>query len=649
SMGFVHCDQGDYDRAAELFQKSMQLSGEIKNDSLSAVALNGLGTVYTAQGDYAKAQDVLERALALHEKAGYKQKIITALCKLALLHSLQNHPKEALSFAERASALARETGLNESLWFALASKGQSLCALNRIDEGRKAMDESIGIIESLRAETAGSEVDRSSFFENKISVYHAIIELLIGQNKPGEALAYAERAKARVLLDTLQSGRAQIDKAMTDAEREEERASNNEIYSLNAQIQRETLRAQSNAARLADLDERLKKARLDQQAFLTRLYAAHPDLKVQRGETPAFTLAQASHLLDPQTALLEYVVTQDKTFLFLLTRQAGAPSLKVYQLPVGKKEVRAMAEGFRETLASHNLVFRPAAARLYQSLIKPAENDLRGKSKIIIVPDSALWELPFQALQTDRQHYLIEDAAIVYAPSLSVLAEMKKQREKRAAERRSSTLLAFANPALGDGADSATMLRGGALAPLPQTEMEAKTLAQVYGRARSKIYLGAEATEERFKAEAARFSRLHLATHGVLDDRSPMYSQIILSHADGREDGLLEAWEIMRLDLTTDLVVLSACETARGRISEGEGVIGLTWALFVAGSPSTLVSQWKVDASSTSELMLGFHRNLSARMTKAEALRKAVLKMLESSRYRHPFYWAAFVMTGDGF
>jgi CHAT domain-containing protein len=128
-----------------------------------------------------------------------------------------------------------------------------------------------------------------------------------------------------------------------------------------------------------------------------------------------------------------------------------------------------------------------------------------------------------------------------------------------------------------------------------------------------------------------------------------MYSQIILSHADGREDGLLEAWEIMRLDLVTDLVVLSACETARGRISEGEGVIGLTWALFVAGSPSTLVSQWKVDASSTSELMLGFHRNLSARMTKAEALRKAVLKMLESSRYRHPFYWAAFVMTGDGF
>lgn len=649
SLGFVYRDQGDYDKAADLFQQSMQLSREVKDDSLAAVSLNGLGTVYNMRGDYAKARDALERALAMHEKSGYKEKITTALCNLAFLHASQNRPEESLRFAQRAATLARELGGRESLWFALANKGRALYALNQIDEARKALDESIEVIETLRYQAAGGEVDQSRFFENKISVYHSMIELLVRQNNAGEALAYAERAKARVLLDTLQSGRAQITKAMTDEERSEERASNNEIYSLNAQLQRETLRAQPNATRLADLGERLKKARLDQQAFLTRLYAAHPDLKIQRGQTPAFSLAQASPLLDDQTALLEYVVTRNKTFLFVLTRQTQAPSLKVYELPVTRKELSAMAESFRETLASHNLVFRPAAARLYESLIKPAETSLRGRSKLVIVPDSALWELPFQALQTGRQRYLIEDSAIVYAPSLSVLVEMKKQREKRTAEKKPSTLLAFANPALGDEANPTIGLRGSALAPLPQAEAEAKMLAQVYGRMRSKVYVGAEATEERFKAEAAHFSRLHLATHGILNDRSPMYSQIVLSQSEGREDGLLEAWEIMQLDLATDLVVLSACETARGRISAGEGVIGLTWALFVAGSPSTLVSQWKVDASGTAELMLDFHRNLSARATKAESLRKATLKMLESNRYRHPFYWAAFVMTGDGF
>jgi CHAT domain-containing protein len=135
-----------------------------------------------------------------------------------------------------------------------------------------------------------------------------------------------------------------------------------------------------------------------------------------------------------------------------------------------------------------------------------------------------------------------------------------------------------------------------------------------------------------------------------------MYSQIVLSQAtaQSKEDGLLEAWEIAQLDLAADLVVLSACETARGRLSNGEGVIGLTWAFFVAGSSATLVSQWKVDEASTADLMFEFHHHLqsSARnspkaLSKAEALRKATLKILQSKQYRHPFYWAAFVIIGD--
>jgi CHAT domain-containing protein len=129
-----------------------------------------------------------------------------------------------------------------------------------------------------------------------------------------------------------------------------------------------------------------------------------------------------------------------------------------------------------------------------------------------------------------------------------------------------------------------------------------------------------------------------------------MYSYLIMSPGVAGEDGLLEAWEIMQLDLKADLVVLSARETARGKVGAGEGMIGLTWALFVAGSPATLVSQWKVDSAATKQLMLDFHRNLrgsKTRATKAEALRQAALKMLRTSEYHHPFNWASFVIVGD--
>jgi CHAT domain-containing protein len=107
------------------------------------------------------------------------------------------------------------------------------------------------------------------------------------------------------------------------------------------------------------------------------------------------------------------------------------------------------------------------------------------------------------------------------------------------------------------------------------------------------------------------------------------------------------------MDLHAKLAVLSACQTARGWVGAGEGVIGMSWALFVAGVPTTVASQWKVDSNSTTTLMIDFHRRLTQRpanskTAKAEALRQAELGLLKSERYRHPFYWAGFVMIGDG-
>ena len=168
------------------------------------------------------------------------------------------------------------------------------------------------------------------------------------------------------------------------------------------------------------------------------------------------------------------------------------------------------------------------------------------------------------------------------------------------------------------------------------------------------------------KTEISNYRVLHFATHGILDRANPIYSHLVLSQGEGTdEDGLLEAWEIMKMELNADLAVLSACETARGRVGDGEGVIGLSWAFFVAGCPTTVVSQWQVDSASTTELMIQFHKNLlsgaasvpnadqnstlgrpSAR--KAEALRQAMLTLLRDNRFRSPYYWAGFALVGDG-
>ena len=144
--------------------------------------------------------------------------------------------------------------------------------------------------------------------------------------------------------------------------------------------------------------------------------------------------------------------------------------------------------------------------------------------------------------------------------------------------------------------------------------------------------------ESRVKPRRAKI--LHFATHGMLNNASPMYSHLALAEGGASEDGLLEAWELMQLDLQADLAVLSACETARGRVGAGEGMVGFSWAMFIAGVPSIVVSQWKVESAGTRDLMVNFHRGLissgKSKPTKTEALRQAALKLIEEPRDEPP-------------
>ena len=657
SLGVVYRDRGDYTLALEHFQKNLKLSEELGDRLLASHALYHIGFVNQVQGKYDVALEHYRKSLTLKEALKEKRGIAETLSDIASVQYEQGNYRSALETARRAVAIARGIGFRETLWEAPAIAGRAYHALGQPEQARYSFEQAIAAIEGLRTQVGGGEQDLQRFFENKISPYHALVDLLATQNRHGEALDYAERAKSRVLVDVLQTSGASITKALTAQDQDREQKLRSELVSLNSQVSRESLREQPDQSRLANLNAHLQKARLEYEAFQTTLYAAHPELKVQRGEVKTLTLEEARGLLtEGQDALLEYVVTNEKTYLFVMTANGGAslPKLKSYTLPISRNDLAEHVKAFRQQLARRDLTFRATASKLYDLLMGPIRADLQGKRRLVIVPDSVLWELPFQALTDANGHYLIEDHAISYAPSLTVLREMMRVRKQKQTANRGVNLLAIGNPQLRNETAERikSVHRDERLDPLPQAETEVKTLGQLYG-ASSTIYIGADAREDRFKTEAGRFKVLHLATHGILNDAAPMYSQIVLAQSDEGEDGLLEAWEIMKLNLNADLVVLSACESGRGRVGAGEGVIGLTWALFVAGSPTSVVSQWKVESTSTSQLMVEFHRNLQSktrksRLSKAEAWQRAALKMLRTKNFRHPFYWAGFILVGDG-
>lgn len=652
NIGIISSRQGDYAQALDYFKRSLALKEEAGAKADLSPTYNSIGMMKLEQGSFAEALENFNRALSISESVGDRSTMVDSLVNIAEAQRGLGNYQQSLATAERAASLAKELNAPESLWALSTIAGENYRALNQTEKARASFEEAISVIESLRSRVAGGEEEEQRFFENKVSPYQEMIKLLVAEGRSADALRYAERAKARVLLDVLRSGRVNVTKAMRPEEQAEERRLMSEMTSLNAQVMSEETRTKPDTARLADLKARLEKARLAREAFEANLYAAHPDLKSKRGEARPLTVEEARELLpDTRTALLEFALTDAGAYLFVLTRNNQSVELKAYALKTKAKELAESAERFRQSLADRNLDFRPTARTLYDALLGPAAKQLEGKTSLVIVPDGALWNLPFQALRSPKEKYLIEDYSLSYAPSLTVLREMMMR--KRNVDAKNNSLLAFGNPAVGKETTERikyTLLDRG-LPQLPEAEKQVKTLAEVYGPAQSRVYTGANASEDKAKAEAGRFRVLQFATHAVLNDSNPMYSYVVLSKAEGnKEDGLLEAWEMMNLDLNADMVVLSACETARGRIGAGEGVIGMTWALFVAGSPTTVVSQWKVESASTTELMLEFHRALraqNARTSKAQAMQGAALKLLRSEDYKHPFYWAGFVVMGD--
>ncbi|MFN0172777.1 MAG: CHAT domain-containing tetratricopeptide repeat protein [Bryobacteraceae bacterium] len=641
NLGHAWIQQGNYGQALTALRQSLERCERQRFKNVAAEALNSIGRVYLEQQRPAEAIESLRKALALREEMGTEAGKADSLADLAVAELAARRPAEALRQAERARKIASAIGYSERQWLALTVAGRANLALGRKDEARQAFDEAIAMIEKSREQVAGGAGERSRFLADKMAPYHERIALSIAASRPAEALHFAERSRGRTLVDILQAGRVQPQKTLTPEERRNEAALRASLAALNSQLSREGRGEKPDTPRLALLQRRLQAKRLEYEAFLAAAYSAHPELKIQRGEAGIITPEEARALVDRhRAAFVEYVVTPGHTWLF--AQAPGGPP-RVFRIPLTASKLASAVSEFRGQLEARDLLAARNARKLYDLLVSQAASLLGPVQRLIVSPDGPLWELPFHALQSSDSRYLVESQAIVYVPSLTVFRDVSRLRRMNG-EPPKVNLLAAGNPRSSG--------EGGEWPPLPEAEQQVAALARLYGPRSSRVYIGAEAREDRIKAEAGRNRVLHLATHGILNDESPLYSYLVLAPG-GADDGLLEAWELMQLDLQAELAVLSACNSRRGRVAPGEGLIGMSWALFLAGAPSTVASQWQVSAGSTSELMVRFHRHWlrtrrgNREWSKAEALRTAATEMLANPRYRHPYWWAAFVLLGD--
>ena len=649
-IGSVEAEDGNYVQAELNLERGLEIARSIGSKELVAVGLNDIGSAQRGQGQYRGALQHFEEALKVELELSDRANSTATLNEIALTHIALGEYPQATEAAERSAQQAEQIGFRSYRVDALVILAKAYRAMGKIEEAHAALAKAISMLEDLRGRVGEGEVVRERFLERQVAPYYAMADLLLDQSHVLEAFSFAEQSKARILMEVLESGKVNVTKGMTPEDRVREHEVNARLASVNEMLLREKLRDRPDPKRLAALESALVKARRDQESLQDDLYAAHPRVKTQRGQFQALSLSQCSELIpDAHTALIEFLVSEGRTDIFVLSKpdSTDSPKLTTHKIDLSQTDLTKTVEQFRQRLARRDPTFEESSVRLYDLLIRPLAAELAGKTHLIIVPDAILWELPFQSLGSSRNRFLIEDYAVSYAPSLKALREMYLLRSRATRQ----GFVAFANPLLSQ--ETAMQIKdtfmGSKLQPLPQAETQARMLANMWGPGRSKIYIGPEATEDRLKAEAGPYHELYIAAHGIANNASPMYSQIVLSQAKGSDDdGVLEAWEVVNMNVDVDLVVLSACDTAGGRVGPGEGMIGLSWAFFIAGCPATVASQWDVDADATTQLMVEFHRAMLAGRSKADALRLAELGLLRGKKYSDPFYWAPFIVVGDG-
>jgi CHAT domain-containing protein/Tfp pilus assembly protein PilF len=660
NLGEVERRRGNLTRAEKYFQRSLEIAEKQAPGGLNdALALGNLGVVSQERADFLRAEQFYRKALAIREKLA----------------------PESGDHAETLAALAS----------VLRQEGQSQTA-------EQLYAKSLDAMESQSARLGGAEEVRLGFRARHTDIYKDYIDLLMAEKRQEAALEVAERSRAQTLLEMLAEGHTDLRKGV-DAD-----------LAMRESLVRASLTAKSDRRLrlLSDAHTEAQLAAIDKE--IDELVAQHQDIEAQiRASSPAYAaLTQPQpltapqiqeQLLDEDTVLLEYSLGDERSYVWAVT----SSSLNAFELPK-RSEIERAARGVYRLLTAKNQTiedepeaqrqlrwkkveadFSREAAKLSRMVLSPVAAQLARK-RLLIVCDGALQNVPFGVLpvpESSQNVPLIVEHEIVNLPSASVLEALRKEESGR--RRPPMEVAILADPVFD--ADDARVARAGRKDPgsgkTPGKEEDQsvsysadlkRSVADVKGeihlgrlrftRLEAEAILSTTPASEAMSAldfqanramavgpELARYRIVHFATHGLLDDRHPELSGLVLSLVDeqGRpRNGFLTLQDVYSLQLPADLVVLSACETALGKNFNGEGLIGLTRGFMYAGATRVVSSLWNVSDAATAQLMGEFYKAMEKDgLTPAAALRVAQNKMRKQKRWASPYYWGAFELQGE--
>lgn len=671
-LGEIYRQQGALDKAVECIAKALQLRKRAHAGAdPSLLYLQGL--VSREQGQIENAKSALEEALAIYGNSGDVAGQVRALCALSSLSLLASQKQAALEQAEKAREFADKEVkravtdadyLNafELRWQAGLSHGRAERALGHRENALKSYFNAVGYFEGTWwGSGIATETSALAFREQAQAAYLEYVDLLMEHGEFKKAYNLADKAKARTLLNFSGARRAKP--------RFEDSAQAATLRELSRSVVHWRLQL------LASGQSRQKQARLQRDIEEAEYKEQEIRLQSEMGHTKDrlvwSQLADADKLqkqmAQDQMTLAEFSLGENRSFVWLFT--GGEVYCEI--LPP-RKEIENEVKSYLNILSSspnHLYIDRDLAKlrerseALFATLFARLSAQIEPGQRLIIVPDGLLHYLPFEAL-IHKGRYLVEDHEISYSPSASMLAQWRDSRGQAETGDRME-LLAFGDPIFGpelkasvtkkpgsrpiDVSRNARASRGFRLPPLPRTRDEVQYIASLFPPDRTRLYLGKDSSEDAVKRETLRrYRRLHFATHSLIDEVSPSRSAVVLTlNNDPDEDGFLEVNEISELDLDCDLVVLSACQTGRGQLLSGEGIVGLSRAFLYAGARSVVVSLWSVSDISTGHLMKSFYQHLAGNLGNSAALRLAKLQMLRGgAETRHPYYWAPFVTVG---
>ena len=667
----------DNRRALETYGQALEIARESGDEAGVMAALSGLGTVLRQEGRNEEALAYHRQALEAARATGDRKGEAAALGNIAVVYDVLGQDDEALDLHRQALAIRQEIGdvvgrattltllgelllersdlaaaepyLTDALqtWQAtgdLRSEATTLGDLALLFDLRgqpaEAAETALRAIDTLESIYSAIKIEdlQSAFSGGVAGYYHYTVRLLLDQGRPDEAFELAERGRARAFLNLL--GNQAVDaKATEDPVLARSEAALRARMAAVERTLQGTPKPDDERALLTtgDAAAELSILRREYAQLLRDLQLANPEYASLVSVDP-LTLSETQALLRdqaPDVTLLSYFVGAEQVVIFVVT----ADALHVAQVPLPEQALRRQVEGLLQEMKVSPLLpdaWQTAARSLYTWLIAPVEpylppGDRNRMPRLGIIPFGRLHYLPFGLLKGQEtaggeEAPLLQDRyTIFYAPSASSLRFILQSRP--AAQ---TGILVMAN-ADAPGAPHLT-----------HAAAEARTVAALYG---TTPLLGDQATESRFVEAGGAAEIIHLAAHSDFQPDNPLFSAILL-RPDGAGDGRLETHEIMNLALpATDLVVLSACRTHLGDLSDGDDLVGLERAFFRAGTSSLLTTLWPVDDQATALLVQSFYTHLRAGVPRAEALRRA--QQEARATFPHPYYWAGFVLVGN--